>query len=100
MIIVLTDYGLCYLRNFDNYDDIKDNLYNVLHMLPTIDASSFNNILTSEDGSETILYNVPDLFFENYSLDNLMKIMNYIRNSNILNYQTIDEQDFALVTSY
>lgn len=49
---------------------------------------------------ETILYNVPDLFFENFSLDNLKKIMNYIRNSNLLNYQTIDEQDFALISSY
>ncbi len=49
---------------------------------------------------ETILYNVPDLMFENYSLDNLKKIMNYIRNSNILNYKTLDDQDFAFVTSY
>lgn len=49
---------------------------------------------------ETILYNVPNLFFENHSVDNLNKIINYIRNSNILNYKTIDEQDFAFVTSY
>lgn len=49
---------------------------------------------------ETILYNVPDLFFENYSLDCLKKIMNYIRNSNIINYKSIDEQDFAFVSSY
>lgn len=49
---------------------------------------------------ETILYNVPNLFFENYSLENLSKIMNYIRNSNILNYKSMDEQDFAFITSY
>lgn len=59
-----------------------------------------NEKLLPSEIFETILYNVPDLFFENYSLDNLKKIMNYIRNSNILNYKTIDEQDFAMITSY
>lgn len=49
---------------------------------------------------ETILYNVPDLFFENYSVENLNKIINYIRNSNVLNYLSMDEQDFAFITAY
>lgn len=49
---------------------------------------------------ETILYNVPNLFFENYSIENIRRIINYIRNSTLYNYQTLDEQDFAFVTSY
>ena len=28
------------------------------------------------------------------------KIINYIRNSNVLNYKTIDEQDYAFITAY
>lgn len=64
-----------------------------------VKAIKHEKVLPSEI-FETILYNVPDLFFENYSLDNLTKIMNYIRNSSLVNYKTIDEQDFALVSSY
>ncbi len=49
---------------------------------------------------ETILYNVPDLFFENFSLECIQRILNYIRNSNLFNYKTLDDQDFAFVTAY
>lgn len=49
---------------------------------------------------ETILYNVPNMFFENFSIDNIRKIINYIRNSTLYNYKALDEQDFAFVTAY
>ena len=40
------------------------------------------------------------MFFENYTVENLSKIINYIRNSNVLNYLSMDEQDFAFITVY
>jgi len=75
---------------YKNYCIIFKNIFKLIKNEKVLPSEIF----------ETILYNVPDLFFENYSLDNLKKIINYIRNSNILNYKTIDEQDFAMVTAY
>lgn len=49
---------------------------------------------------ETIVYNVPNVLFENYSLENVQRIINYIRNSNLYNYKTLDEQDFSFITLY
>lgn len=49
---------------------------------------------------ETILYNVPNIFYENFSLENFERILNYIRNSSLYKYKSLDEQDFAFVTLY
>lgn len=47
---------------------------------------------------ETILYNVPNSFFENDSQNTLINIINFIRNNNIQDFLTIDEQDKAFTS--
>ena len=75
---------------YKDYCIIFKNLYKLIRSESVLPSEIF----------ETILYNVPDLFYENYSLDCLKKIMNYIRNSSITNYKSLDEQDLAFVSSY
>ena len=49
---------------------------------------------------ETLLYNVPDKLFTEPSVDNLLQIINFLRNNNIKDYKSIDEQDFAFTSKY
>ena len=49
---------------------------------------------------ETILYNVPTQIFINDSYDNMIKIINYIRNMSLKEIKTLDEEDFALTSIY
>ncbi len=49
---------------------------------------------------ETLLYNVPNEFFENYSTESIYKVINYLRNLSIKDFMSIDEQDFAFTSPY
>jgi len=49
---------------------------------------------------ETILYNVPNSLFEDDSQSSLIKIINFIRNNNLQDFLTIDEQDKAFTSRY
>ena len=49
---------------------------------------------------ETILYNVPNTLFTNVSKATAFKIINYLRNKNLKDYVTLDEQDSAFTSVY
>ncbi|MBQ2864650.1 MAG: hypothetical protein IJE91_04215 [Clostridia bacterium] len=49
---------------------------------------------------ETLLYNVPDKLFVDESVNTLMSILNFLRNNNIKDYKSIDEQDYAFTSIY
>lgn len=98
---VVIDYPKLSMQNFKlknrkalgiykNYCIIFKNLFKIIKNEKVLPSEIF----------ETILYNVPNMFFENYTVENLSRILNYIRNSNVLNYLSMDEQDFAFITVY
>lgn len=49
---------------------------------------------------ETLLYNVPNKLFVDESIKTLTNIINFLRNNNIKDYKTIDEQDYAFTSIY
>ena len=49
---------------------------------------------------EILLYNVPNQLFIDYSNNSILKIINYLRNFNIKNFVTLDNQAMAFTTPY
>lgn len=49
---------------------------------------------------EILLYNVPNSMFKSESKATIINIMNFIRNNNIKNFKTLDEQDLAFTSIY
>jgi len=47
---------------------------------------------------ETLIYNVPNDLFQDLSVKNAYIILNFLRNFNIKDYKTLDEQDYAFVS--
>lgn len=47
-----------------------------------------------------MLYNVPNKLYTDQSVKTLTQIINFLRNNNIKDYKTIDEQDFAFTSKY
>lgn len=47
---------------------------------------------------EIILYNVPDEIFIDKTIETFYKIINYVRNFNIKDYQSLDKQDYAFTS--
>lgn len=68
----------------------------------------FKNIFSKQDKSlilpteifETILYNVPNSLFNTNFTQSALSIINYLRNKNMRDYLTIDEQDYAFVSNF
>lgn len=49
---------------------------------------------------ESLLYNVPDKLFEDKTEKTLIQILNFLRNNNLKEYKTIDEQDYMFTSKY
>ena len=75
---------------FEKYVVLFKNLYLDNHKKAYIPFELF----------EIMLYNVPNQLFVSLSTNNLVQILNYIRNKNIKEYLSLDEQDNAYVSKY
>ncbi len=49
---------------------------------------------------ETLLYNVPNDCFEDYSVKNIYNVINFMKNYSIKDYKSLDEQDYAFTSKY
>ena len=75
---------------FHYYDVVIKNIFLAERKEPNIYFEIF----------ETLLYNVPDKLFTDKSINNLTQIINFLRNNNIKDYKSIDEQDYAFTSIY
>lgn len=90
-----------YLENFNKKNKSTKDIYRQIILI-------FKNILLKEKDIdylpseiiETIVYNIPNTMLKTDSKDNLLSIINYLRNHSIKEYKTIDEQDFAFSSMY
>lgn len=95
------EYPLQTLENFANKNTITDDLYRQTILM-------FKNILLRDKDIETlpseiietVLYNVPTEMFVDDSYKTILSIINYLRNKNVKDYMTIDEEDFAFTSLY
>lgn len=95
------EYPLQTLSNFDNKNTLTDDLYRQTILI-------FKNILLKQKDIEklpseiieTVLYNVPTEMYVDDSYNTMLSIINYLRNKNIKDYVTIDEEDYAFTSIY
>ena len=95
------EYPELAVKNFKAKNKKTMGLYqNYVVMFKNIFREVKNEKVLPSEIYETIVYNVPDILFENYSIDNIRRIINYLRNSSIHNFKSLDEQDYAFATLY
>lgn len=95
------EYPVLSTKNFKAKNKETKNLYYYYDIL-------LKNILLAERKEkfvyfeifETLLYNVPNKLFEDKSEKTLMQIINFLRNNNLKDYKTIDEQDYMFTSKY
>ena len=95
------EYPDMLINNFNKKNKQTKDLYRQLVVM-------FKNILLLDEKIETlpseiietILYNVPNELFINDNIDTLLNIVNFIRNHNLKDFNTIDEQDKAFTSRY
>lgn len=94
-------YPKQYLKNFKKKNKQTNNLY-------TDTIKIFKNIFMEEKKElsvpfeifETMLYNVPNELFTSLKISDLCRIINHLRNKNLNQFITIDEQDIAFTCKY
>lgn len=95
------EYPLVSIQNFYNKNEATNNLYYYYDILIKnifLECRKENNIYF--EIFETLLYNVPNKLYTDQSVKTLTQIINFLRNNNIKDYKTIDEQDFAFTSKY
>lgn len=99
--LIEIDYPQLAIKNVAEKDKLTNGLYKKYIIM-------IKNIFMEQKGVknlpyeifETILYNVPNELYQTLSTDNLVKIINYLRNFNMRDYKTLDEQDSAFTSKY
>lgn len=89
------------LENYHHKNELTGDLYRQTVLI-------FKNILLKEKDIErlpseiieTVLYNVPTEMFIDDSYSTIINIVNYLRNKNIKDFVTLDEEDDAFVSIY
>jgi hypothetical protein len=90
-----------YLKNFKKKDKATNKLYSdTIKIFKNIFIEEKRELSTPKDLFETMLYNVPNDLFISLKLSDLCKIINHLRNKNINQFISIDEQDNAFTTKY
>ncbi len=95
------EYPLVSIQNFYNKNEATNNLYYYYDILIKnifLECRKEKNIYF--EIFETLLYNVPNKLYTDQSVKTLTQIINFLRNNNIKDYKTIDEQDFAFTSKY
>lgn len=95
------EYPLVSIQNFYNKNEATNNLfyyYDILIKNIFLECRKEKNIYF--EIFETLLYNVPNKLYTDQSVKTLTQIINFLRNNNIKDYKTIDEQDFAFTSKY
>lgn len=95
------EYPNITIDNFNKKNTKTKGLYSDIVLI-------FKNILLKDKSIttlpyeiiETLVYNVPDKMFISNNIKDILNIINYIRNNNIKNFKTIDEQDLSFVSEY
>ena len=95
------EYPLISIKNIIDKDNSTNGLfYEYLIAFKNIfmQQKKVNNL--EFEVFETILYNGPNEFFAERKKKTIMNILNILRNKNLKEYKTIDEQDFAYTSKY
>ena len=95
------EYPIKVLENYDSKNRITDDAFRQTILI-------FKNILLRDKSIdrlpseiiETVLYNVPTEMYLDDKLQTMLNIVNYLRNKNVKDFTTIDEQDFAFTSIY
>ncbi len=95
------EYPLQTVNNFASKNTLTDDVYRQTVLI-------FKNILLKQkeieklpsEIIETVLYNVPTEMYLDDSYRTMLSIINYLRNKNVKDYVTIDEEDFAFTSMY
>ncbi|MBR2468061.1 MAG: hypothetical protein IKB42_03380 [Clostridia bacterium] len=95
------EYPKLSINNFKQKNKDTNNLYYYYDIV-------IKNILMQERKEnniyfeifESLLYNVPNTLFKDQSLNTLTQIINFLRNNNLKDYKTIDEQDYMFTSKY
>ncbi len=95
------EYPLISINNIIEKDNNTNGLfYNYLICFKNMFMQQKNVPNVEFEVFETILYNVPNNIFVDESEQTVINIINYLRNKNLKDYKTIDEQDFAYTSKY
>lgn len=95
------EYPLLTLENYESKNRLTDDIFRQTILI-------FKNILLKEktidrlpsEIIETVLYNVPTEMFLDDKHQTILNIVNYLRNKNVKDFVTIDEQDYAFTSIY
>lgn len=95
------EYPLTSIENFNIKNEQTNDLFRQTVLI-------FKNILLKEKDIEqlpfeiieTILYNVPNSLYISDNKNDILKIVNFIRNNPLKDFKTIDENDFAFSSLY
>lgn len=95
------EYPKLSLKNFNLKNKLTKNLYgNYVLMFKNMFRKLKQVGDLPTEIFEIMLYNVPNELFIDVSNSNIAKIINYLRNKDIKDYKTLDEQDFAFTSKY
>lgn len=99
--LIEIEYPQLAIKNLNEKDKITYGLYKkYIIMLKNVFMEQKRVTTLPFEIFETMLYNVPNELYKTLSTDTLAGIMNYLRNFNIRDYKTLDEQDYAFTSKY
>jgi len=95
------EYPLLSIDNFIKKNTVTKDIYRQMVVM-------FKNIILQDEKTtrapkeiiEILLYNAPNEIFVDTSKKTMLSIINYLRNNNVKNYKTMDEEDHAFISSY
>ena len=94
-------YPKQYLKNFKKKNKATNNLYSdTVNIFKNIFMEEKKELSVPFEIFETMLYNVPNQLFTSLQIKDLCRIVNHLRNKNLNQFITIDEQDFAFSCKY
>ncbi len=95
------EYPLISTKNIKNKNKETKNLYQYFDVMikNMLQIERKENFIYFEI-FESLLYNVPNSLYVDKSEKTLFQIINFLRNNNLKEYKTIDEQDYMFTSKY
>jgi len=94
-------YPKQYLKNFKKKNKATNNLYtDTINIFKNIFMEEKKELAVPFEIFETMLYNVPNQLFTSLKISDLCRIVNHLRNKNLNQFITVDEQDYAFTCKY
>ena len=99
--LVEITYPELMLKNFNKKNKATKDLYRqYVVMFKNIYLKNSDTQDLPPEMFETILYNVPNELYTDDKHQSILKVLNYLRNVNMKNFKTIDEQEYVFTSEY